>query len=195
MSTLDEIDEEFIGRCYTKARRAPLVHGVVRSVSGGPSLRLPGGPYTVTQLAAIVISVGLLVLSRPFWGGHGLADLVVLLVVPSAAAISMRYLHVDGRNPAAAMASVLVMLASPRRGRIHGRPLRPVRPERDAPLITLTIPAADAAEPPMRPAPQPRAPRPEPRPVPPRGRPEVPVPMASGVQALLARRARTDLET
>lgn len=194
----EEIDEDFVGRCYTKARRAPLVHGVVRSVNGGPNLRLPFGPYTLTQLAAIVISVGLLILSRPLWGGHGVGDVLVLLIVPFATAFAMRHLHVDGRNPAAAAASVVLMLASPRWGRMHGRPLRRARAERDAPRVTLTRPQADGA---LRPEPTPaRAPktrRPAAHSAPPAPHPPVPAPMASGVQALLAHRAApalTDLE-
>ncbi|GAA3808557.1 hypothetical protein [Streptomyces chiangmaiensis] len=187
----DDVDEDLVGRCYTKARRAPLVHGVVRSVNGGPNFRLPFGPYTLTQLAAIVTSVGLLILSRPLWGGHGLADIVVLLAVPFTAAFGMRHLNIDGRNPAAAAASVALMLTSPRWGRIHGRPLRPARSWRDDPHITLTPP-----HPPGSPAPAPaRAPR--------TGWPagdaaphQAPTtPMTSGVQALLARRpAGTNLE-
>ncbi|WP_316782865.1 hypothetical protein [Streptomyces sasae] len=194
----DELDEDVVGRCYTKARRAPLVHGVVRSVNGGPSLRLPFGPYTLTQLAAIVVSVGLLILSRPVWGGHGLTDVIVLVLVPFAAAYTMRHLHIDGRNPAAAGFSVAVMLASPRWGRVHGRPLRPARPVRDAPLVTLAQPGPDGTPPPPAPA---RAPHPR-RPAPaaassPAAPASTAAPMASGVQALLARRttpAHTDLE-
>ncbi|MGW4784880.1 hypothetical protein [Streptomyces sp. NPDC004230] len=187
----DDIDEDLVGRCYTKARRAPLVHGVVRSFNGGPSFRLPFGPYTLTQLAAIVISVGLLILARPLWGGHGLADIVVLLAVPCGAAFGMRHLHIDGRNPAAAAASVALMLASPRWGRIHGRPLRPARPWRDAPQATFA-----QTEPSDTPAPAPaHAPRAG-RPSGDAGPHRMPAtPMASGVQALLAHRpAGTDLE-
>jgi hypothetical protein len=194
-----DLDDEVIGRCYTKARRAPLVHGVIRSVNGGPNIRLPFGPYTLTQLAAIVVSVGLLILSRPLWGGHGLADVVVLVAVPFSAAFAMRHLHIDGRNPAATAASVALMLASPRWGRIHGRPLRPARPQRDAPRVTLAAPGpvdgpaaapAVAAPPPARRAQRAAATRETPTPTP------ATAPMASGVQALLARRtpAPTDLE-
>ncbi|MFD0287688.1 hypothetical protein [Streptomyces lutosisoli] len=194
----EDLDEDLVGRCYTKARRAPLVHGVVRSVNGGPNFRLPFGPYTFTQLAAIILSVGLLILSRPLWGGHGLADIVVLLAVPFGAAFAMRHLHIDGRNPAAAAASVALMLAGPRWGRLHGRPLRPVRAQRDDPLVTLAAPAAEDEPPaPVRAAASPAR----------RAQPAAATreaatpashaaPMASGVQALLARRtpAPTDLE-
>ncbi len=191
MSTgVPDVDDELVGRCYTKARRAPLVHGVVRSVNGGPNFRLPFGPYTGTQLAAIVISVALLVLSRPLWGGHGPADVVVLVAVPAGAAVAMRHLHIDGRNPAAAAASVALMLTSPRWGRFHGRPLRPARPWYDAPRVTLTSPAP-GADPAALPVPTPA--RTEQR-TPPSAAavgPATPAPMASGVQALLARRSGT----
>lgn len=198
MNAPEELDEDFVGRCYTKARRAPLVHGVVRSVNGGPNVRLPFGPYTFTQLAAIVVSVGLLILSRPLWGGHGLGDLLVLVIVPFGAAFTMRYLHVDGRNPAAAVVSVVVMLAGPRWGRLHGRPLRCVRPERDAPRVTLAPPPTADDSPAL--SELARAPQRAPgaaiglaAQAPRRG---TPAPMASGVQALLARRtpAHPDLE-
>ncbi|MFD8391068.1 hypothetical protein ACFV2N_18170 [Streptomyces sp. NPDC059680] len=197
MNTAEDIDEELVGRCYTKARRAPLVHGVIRSVNGGPNLRLPFGPYTLTQLAAIVVSVGLLILSRPVWGGHGVRDVVVLIGVPFGSAFGMRHLHIDGRNPAAAAVSVVMMLGAPRWGRIHGRPFRPARPARDATRVTLAHPeladqgASVACGQVPNHAPRTTQPTPDPAPRRPAVAP-VPTPMASGVQALLARRATRD---
>ncbi|MFB8441249.1 hypothetical protein ACFC7A_19605 [Streptomyces niveus] len=194
---------EPVGRCYTKARRAPLVHGVIRDVNGGRGLRLPGGPYTLTQLAAIVATVALLILSRPLWGGHGLADAVVLVALPFAAAFLLRQMHVDGRNPAAAAASVVMMLTGPRSGQLHRRPLRQARPRRTGALVTLGTGRADANDRPPAP-PSTRAPRPSvptaPSPAGPDAHHTGPgpgAPVASGVQALLARRAasaaRSDL--
>ncbi|MGW0647292.1 hypothetical protein ACWD4T_00555 [Streptomyces umbrinus] len=188
-ATVVDVDDELIGRCYTKSRRAPLVHGVVRGVNGGHNFRLPFGPYTVTQLVTVVGSVGLLILTRPLWGGHGMADALVLVVVPVAAALALRHLNIDGRNPAAAAASVAVMLTGPRWGRIHGRPLRPARVRHDAPRITLAAtPEPASARQPRREPPvlAPGPIRQDPAPL-----PASPVPMASGVQALLARRAQT----
>ncbi|MFD9517929.1 hypothetical protein [Streptomyces sp. NPDC059979] len=191
-----ELDFELIGRCYTKARRAPLVHGVIRDVNGGRGIRLPGGPYTLTQLAGIVSTVAALILTRPVWGGHGLLDVAVLLVMPFTVAFVLRHLHIDGRNPAAALLSVALMLAAPRRGQLRGRAYQPSRPARGDTRIHLPSaePLPDAAShaaevvTPVVPAPQQLA-RPEP------AAPAVPV--ASGVQALLARRTaapRTGLE-
>ncbi|MFE7111147.1 hypothetical protein ACFU98_32240 [Streptomyces sp. NPDC057575] len=138
---VSEADGEPVGRCYTKARRAPLVHGVIRDVNGGRGIRMPGGPYTLTQLAAIVGTFLVLLLTRPVWGGHGLLDVAVLLGLPFAAAFVLRQLHVDGRNPLAALLSVGVMMAGPRWGRLHGRPFRPARPTSGDTHITLTTPA------------------------------------------------------
>ncbi|MCY0930993.1 hypothetical protein OTB20_33340 [Streptomyces sp. H27-H1] len=137
-------DPELIGRCYTKARRSPLVYGVIRDVRGGRGLRLPGGPYTMTQLTAIIATVGLLVITRPLWGGHGVGDIVALIALPFGVSFALRRLQVDGRNPAAAAASVLVMLAAPRRGRLRGQSYRPAPARRTG--CTLTLPGGTEAE-------------------------------------------------
>ncbi|MFF4427044.1 hypothetical protein ACFY04_40965 [Streptomyces sp. NPDC001549] len=191
-----EPDFELIGRCYTKARRAPLVHGVIRDVNGGKGIRLPGGPYTLTQLAGIVSTVAALILTRPMWGGHGWLDVAGLLVMPLAVAFVLCHLHIDGRNPAAALLSIALMVAAPRRGQLRGRAYQPSRPTRGdtrihlPPAEPLPDTAANAIEAAARPVPTPRQPAwPEP------AAPAVLV--ASGVQALLARRAaasRTGLE-
>ncbi|MFD5064806.1 hypothetical protein [Streptomyces sp. NPDC058394] len=193
-----ETGDELIGRCYTKARRAPLVHGVIRDVNGGRGIRLPGGPYTLTQLAAIVGTFVALILTRAIWGGHGLMDVVVLLGLPFAAAFLLRHLHIDGRNPAAALVSVAVMMTGPRWGRLHGRPFRLAHLVSGDTLITVTAdspaagssPAAahlaSAITDPARPAS-----------AAPASDATAGAPVTSGVQALLARRAtsaRTDPE-
>ncbi|MEU2391891.1 hypothetical protein [Streptomyces sp. NPDC007369] len=192
-----ELEFELIGRCYTKARRAPLVHGVIRDVNGGRGIRLPGGPYTLTQLAGIVSTVAALILTRPVWGGHGWLDVAVLLVLPAVVAFVLRHLHIDGRNPAAALLSIALMLAAPRRGQLRGRAYRPARPTRGDTRIHLPVgelPAESAALA-SETARTPAAARPQPtRPAPPQASaaPAGPAaPVASGVQALLARRAPT----
>nr|MDT0519865.1 hypothetical protein [Streptomyces sp. DSM 41633] len=197
-----ELDFELIGRCYTKARRAPLVHGVIRDVNGGRGIRLPGGPYTLTQLAGIVSTVAALILTRPVWGGHGWLDVAVLLVLPAVVAFVLRHLHIDGRNPAAALLSIALMLAAPRRGQLRGRAYRPARPTRGDTRIHLPADEqpAEAAAPviTVAPAPESRPKQARPRPAVPAAAPSAPegpsapsVPVASGVQALLARRAPT----
>ncbi|MER6610774.1 hypothetical protein ABT282_33990 [Streptomyces sp. NPDC000927] len=190
---LAEPEEELIGRCYTKARRAPLVHGVIRDVHGGRGIRIPGGPYTLTQLAAIVTSFIALILTRTLWGGHGLLDVAVLLGLPFGAAFALRRLHIDGRNPVAALISVTTLLTGPKQGRIHGRPFRPTRPARGDTRITLAATRAETAELPRPAAAAPLTTRHSPAPAPTAPAATVPEPAAaapvqSGVQALLARR-------
>ena len=184
-----EVDDEPIGRCYTKARRAPLVHGVIRDVNGGRGIRLPGGPYTLTQLAAIVSTFMVLILTRAVWGGHGVMDVVLLLGLPFAVAFALRHLHVDGRNPAAALLSVMTMLAGPKWGQLHGRPYRrPARPARRDTRITLTG-ASDERLAVLAARPAPAAvPASRPATAVPALDSAAGVPIASGVQALLARR-------
>ncbi|MDH6545830.1 hypothetical protein [Streptomyces sp. SPB4] len=196
-----ELDFELIGRCYTKARRAPLVHGVIRDVNGGRGIRLPGGPYTMTQLAGIVATVAALILTRPAWGGHGWLDVAALLVLPAAVAFVLRHLHIDGRNPAAALLSIALMLAAPRRGQLRGRTYRPARPTRgdtrihlpaDEQAVEATVPAITDT-PAGEPRPKQRRPAaPAAEPPAPTGPSAPAAPVASGVQALLARRAPTN---
>ncbi|WP_327071844.1 hypothetical protein [Kitasatospora sp. NBC_01302] len=171
MSAAGGEEPDLVGRCYTKARSAPLLVGVVRG-GDGRSLRLLGGPYTITQLGAMVGVVALLGLSRRVWGGHGWVDAAVMVGAPFAVAFALRHVHVDGRNPVAGLASVAAMLAGPRSGRLHGRALRAPRPVRGLPLVVLAPQAAGGHAPAAAAA---RVPGPV-------------VPVASGVQALLAAR-------
>jgi len=191
-----EPGEELVGRCYTKARRTPLVVGVVPGVmplgggDGRRSIRLPFGPYTVTQLAALVVTCALLILARPLWGGHGLVDVAVVIGVPFAVAFALRHLHVDGRNPVAAAVSIASMLTAPAHGRLRGRPYRPAVARRNVTRLTVAAdgpgPSSGGAEAAADPACLPdqplRAPRPEHAAAATGG-------IASGVQTLLARPA------
>lgn len=144
MSTATPVSggEQLVGRCYTAARRYPLQVG--RFESGG---RIPGGPYTMTQLAVMVGSFVVLVVTRPVWGGHGLLDIVMVLAVPYATGWGICRVQIDHRNPLTAFASVSGVLFSPPAGRIAGRPWRPRPACLLAPLITVHVRAAAQAAP------------------------------------------------
>ncbi|MFE4399515.1 hypothetical protein ACFRPV_37460, partial [Kitasatospora sp. NPDC056808] len=77
-----EVDEDFVGRSYTRGMRAPTVHGSVPGGPGRPPLRIPGGPYSTTQLLTLGILLAALIATRDTWGGHGLVDALVVLGVP-----------------------------------------------------------------------------------------------------------------
>lgn len=110
-------DEVMVGRCYTKARRLPLVMG---ELSG---FRLWGGPYSVTQLVTMVIVLGLMLLLHPLWAHYGLLNAALLVGVPFAAAFIVRYLPTEGRNPLMVLGGAAGALTAGQ-GRIAGRPLR-----------------------------------------------------------------------
>jgi hypothetical protein len=149
-------DGVLIGRSYTRARRSPLVIGKLPGAG-----RLPGGPYTITQIVTMVVVFVVLLVTKAVWAHFGPGDVLVLIVVPWGLAFALRYARMDGRDPARALLGVLAYASTPRAGRLAGRPLRPRRPALLDARITLS-PQAPAAAPellPARPAPRP-APKP-----------------------------------
>lgn len=211
-----EVEDALIGRCYTKARRHPLVVG---TLPGGG--RLWGGPYTIPQLVVAAASFALLLLFRPVWAHFGgVLNVLIAVGVPLGLAFAVRRVSVDGRNPLAVAGSVLSVLGSPAEGRLGGRPVKALsRRTSVRGGCTLTLrpahgAAAGSAEPVTAPVTE-RAPvrriRPQPapgdgqaatRPVPSRRRPEAAAPVAgpgapvrvrSGVQARLAAHANASV--
>ncbi|WP_158692943.1 hypothetical protein [Streptomyces roseochromogenus] len=134
--------DTLVGRCYTKARRHPLVIG--RWPGGGV---LWGGPYSVPQLIVMVGSFVALILFRPVWAHFGVVlNVMFAFAVPYALGWTVRRLTVDGRNPLAAAASVLALLTAPSAGRLGGRPLKALnraRPVRGVCTVTWQEPAAN----------------------------------------------------
>ncbi|MFD8887512.1 hypothetical protein ACFV0H_34240 [Streptomyces erythrochromogenes] len=179
-------EEELIGHSYTRARKHPLVIGKLPGAG-----RLPGGPYTITQVMTMVISFGLLVMTRELWAHFGAMNFILMALIPWGLAWVLRYARLDGRDPARAVRSLLIYSSTPAQGRLAGKPQRVARPrlatatctvrvrsaERPAPAAAATKPAPAAAPAPVRkarPAPAPAAAaagRPEPK---------------TGLQALLA---------
>ncbi|MEU6175888.1 hypothetical protein ABZ832_28765 [Streptantibioticus parmotrematis] len=168
-----------IGRSYTKARRRASVIG---QWPGGGAI--PFGPFTVTQFAVMGASFGALVMVAWYWAPFGpVPDVVLTVAVPPALGYAVRTVHVDGRNPLAVAAGVVLLLSAPADGRLGGRPLKQTRPRRAVGVCTL---AGDEPAPPEALAAgeteaSARTPLPEGS----RARPSAAV---SGAQALLAQR-------
>ncbi|MFD4482802.1 hypothetical protein ACFWPU_42775 [Streptomyces sp. NPDC058471] len=152
-------EEALVGRCYTKARRHPLVVG---TLPGGG--RLWGGPYTIPQLVVAAASFALLLLFRPLWAHFGgVLNVLIAVGVPLGLAFAVRRVSVDGRNPLAVAGSVLGVLGSPAEGRLGGRPVKTLtrkRPVSGRCTLSLRPSTAPAAGPALRQAPQ-RAARPQ----------------------------------
>ncbi|SEG85688.1 hypothetical protein SAMN05216223_116119 [Actinacidiphila yanglinensis] len=176
--------EALEGRCYTAARRYPLQIG--RFAGGG---RIPGGPYTLTQLAVMIGGFVVLIVTRPVWGGHGPFDFLVAAAVPFAAGWAVHRVQIDHRNPLAALVSLSGLVAGRSTGRIHGRPCRAGAPRLVSPRITLhTAPVQAPTRSAAAGAPVRVAARGSARAEPAAAAGPAAAPMVSGVQALLARR-------
>ncbi|MFF6903731.1 hypothetical protein [Streptomyces hydrogenans] len=137
-------DGVLVGRCYTKARRHPLMIG---KWPGGQRA-IPGGPYTVPQVAVIAVSFAVLMLTRAVWAHFGLVNLVIALGVPYGLSLVVRHVHVDGRNPLLVAMSAGGAVAAPSAGRLGGRPVKPVgryRPLVGVCSVTWTEDAGDFA--------------------------------------------------
>lgn len=141
-----------IGRSYTRARKHPLVIG--RFPGGG---RIPGGPYTITQIVTMVAVFILLLGLRDLWAVFGLGNVLVLVVVPWGLAWLMRYARMDGRDPARALLGLLAYATAPPGGRLAGRPQRTFRTRLVTARVTVNPRPPAPAEPRSRPEPAPEA--------------------------------------
>ncbi|MFI8007797.1 hypothetical protein [Streptomyces sp. NPDC086010] len=173
-------EEELIGHSYTRARKHPLVIGKLPGAG-----RLPGGPYTITQVMTMVISFGLLVMTRSLWAHFGAMNFILMALIPWGLAWVLRYARLDDRDPARAVRSLLIYSSTPAQGRLAGKPQRVARPRLATATCTVRVRSAE------RPAPAAAATKPAPAPV--RKARPAPAPAAAarpepktGLQALLA---------
>lgn len=141
-------EEELIGHSYTRARKHPLVIGKLPGAG-----RLPGGPYTITQVMTMVITFGLLVMTRGLWAHFGAMNFLLMVLIPGGLAWVLRYARLDGRDPARAVRSLLIYSSTPAQGRLAGKPQRVARPRLATATCTVRIrsterpaPAADSAK-------------------------------------------------
>ncbi|WP_329625859.1 hypothetical protein OG357_38135 (plasmid) [Streptomyces sp. NBC_01255] len=136
-------DEVLVGRCYTKARRHPLMIG---KWPGGRK-RIWGGPYTVLQVIVIAVVFGVLMLTRSAWAHFGLVNLVVAIGVPYGLSLLVRHVHVDGRNPLLVAVSAVGVVVAPGGGRLGGRPVKALGAGRSlVGVCSVTWPAAPQPE-------------------------------------------------
>ena len=104
---------------YTHARRYPLVIGKI----GGFALPSPLSP---SQIATLLGSFFVMLVARRWWGFllPGIADAVLLLLVPAAAAWAVRHLRMEGRSPVKMLMGLITLAAAPGRGTVRGRRVR-----------------------------------------------------------------------
>lgn len=135
-------EEELIGHSYTRARKHPLVIGKLPGAG-----RLPGGPYTITQVMTMVISFGLLVMTRDLWAHFGAMNFVLMALIPWGLAWVLRYARLDGRDPARAVRSLFIYSSTPAQGRLAGKPQRVARPRLATATCTVRVRSAERPAP------------------------------------------------
>ncbi|MFM9462856.1 hypothetical protein ACKI1K_08370 [Streptomyces scabiei] len=143
-------EEDLIGHSYTRARRHPLVIGKLPGAG-----RIPGGPYTITQIVTMVVVFGFLALTQSLWAHFGLANILIMVALPWGLAWVLRYARIDGRDPARALRSLFIYASAPAGGRLAGRPQRHSRPQLTRTACTVRFAAfRPAAEPVAKPPPK-----------------------------------------
>ncbi|MEU0111934.1 hypothetical protein ABZ313_42245 [Streptomyces sp. NPDC006251] len=142
-------EEDLVGHSYTRARKHPLVIGKLPGAG-----RLPGGPYTITQIVTMVVSFAALTMTQSVWAHFGVGNVLIMIALPWGLAWVLRYARIDGRDPARALRSLLVYTSMPADGRLAGRPQRTPRPRlvRGHCTVRVLEPAAAAPVPSTAPA-------------------------------------------
>lgn len=126
MSTTDRQQTPEVAKFFSQARRIPMLIGKMPDGS-----KIWGGPYTVYQLIALLVTGAGLYLFHGMWStGAILADLVVAAVIAMSAALLAGQIPLDARNPTALVSSFVNALQSPRTGAYHGKAPRLRRPHR-----------------------------------------------------------------
>lgn len=144
-------ENQTVVRYHTAGRRQPMLIG--KDASGR---RLPGGPYTVYQILAVVIVATTMWQTTAIWAPR-MTSLSTLLVIGAAtlgAGLLTGRVDFSGRNPLWILLSLLTAtpaLTSTHPGRLRGRPLPGSKPRQVRTLATTsrtTAPLDHPAEPP-----------------------------------------------
>lgn len=134
MSNTERQQTPEVAKFFSRARRIPMLIGKMPDGS-----KIWGGPYTVYQLMALVITGAGLYLFHGMWStGAILADLVVAAVIAMSAALLAGQIPLDARNPTGLVSSFSNALKAPRTGTYHGKSPRLRRPHRSNISISVS---------------------------------------------------------
>lgn len=136
----DEARPSETARFYTRARKFPKLIGRLHD-----GTRIPGGPYTVTQLVVLIVLTTGALLTRGIWGSTILVDLVISLAIGVGGAFAISILPAQQRNLLSVAGGVLRAIRSPAHGRYHGMNVR-IAPPRHARGKTAINPIVEPIE-------------------------------------------------
>lgn len=139
---MSSTDQQVV-RWYTRARRFPQLIG--RTPDG---TRIPGGPYTITQVTAAGVLMFLGLKTTSLWARYGLVGNGLLLAgVVYGLVFLLGKIPLGSRSPLALGAGAWRAISAPSAGRYGGRPVRLRRPHHVQHRITVLVPPAAVAEP------------------------------------------------
>ena len=115
---------EEIARFYTRSRRFPKMIG--RMTDGS---RIPGGPYTLTQVGFGGVALMGLLATRTLWStGATLLDLAITVGVAWGVTWLVGLIPMTRRNLVLAFVGAVAAMFKPHGGRYQDRPIRLARP-------------------------------------------------------------------
>ena len=143
-------ETQTVVRYHTAGRRQPMLIG--KDASGR---RLPGGPYTVYQILAVVIVATTMWHTTAIWAPRmtSLSTLLVIGATTLGAGFLTGRVDFSGRNPLWILLSLLAAtpaLTSTHPGRLRGRPLPASKPRQVRTHATVSptpAPSNQSAEP------------------------------------------------
>lgn len=152
----DEAPAE-VARFYTRTRRFPKFIGKFTD-----GTKIPGGPYTLFQGAALAIVAVIGFVSRPLWSfGSVIVEFGLVILLAWGASFLAGLLPIQRRNLLSVAVSLYSAVSKPASGRIHGHTVQVRSPHaafapRGAvfdPADPYLVPAAASASPEVAPAP------------------------------------------
>lgn len=130
---------EEIARFYTRSRRFPKMIG--RMTDGS---RIPGGPYTLTQVGFGGVALMGLLATRTLWStGATLLDLAITVGVAWGVTWLVGLIPITRRNLVLAFVGAVAAMFKPHGGRYQARPIRLVRPHQAIGSTRMPPPVAD----------------------------------------------------
>lgn len=130
-------DAQFeVVKWYTRARRFPQLIG--RTPDG---TKIPGGPYTFTQVLGGAAFLVVAWKTLPLWGAFGLiGNAMVMLVATWLLIVGLGRIPIGARNPLSLAEGAVRALTAPTAGRVGGREVRIRRPHRARTVLVVSRP-------------------------------------------------------
>lgn len=131
-----------VARFYTRARKFPKLIGRLHD-----GTRIPGGPYTISQLVALVVLTTGAMLTRGIWGSAVLFDLIVSLAIGIGGAFTLGLLPSQQRNLLSVTNGLISATSSSASGHYRGKTVQLRAPSHATGRVAINTPTLTDPEP------------------------------------------------